>query len=64
MLKWTEHLLNNKASRRCFREEIQFYISVDFTEIGGVNYIADIMNNMDRGNEKYIFDELSKKDVK
>lgn len=38
--------------------------SVDFTEIGGVNYIADIMNNMDRGNEKYIFDELSKKDVK
>lgn len=39
-------------------------VSVDFTEIGGVNYIADIMNNMDRGNEKYIFDELSKKDVK
>ncbi|MBP1925754.1 flagellar motor switch protein FliG [Sedimentibacter acidaminivorans] len=39
-------------------------ISVDFTEVGGVNYIADIMNNMDRGNEKYIFDELSKKDVK
>lgn len=38
--------------------------SVDFTEIGGVNYIADIMNNMDRGNEKYIFDELSKKDAK
>lgn len=38
--------------------------SVDFTEIGGVNYIADIMNNMDRGNEKYIFDELNKKDVK
>lgn len=39
-------------------------VSVDFTEIGGVNYIADIMNNMDRSNEKYIFDELSKKDVK
>lgn len=39
-------------------------VSVDFTEIGGVNYIADIMNNMDRGNEKYIFDELNKKDIK
>ncbi|WMJ78596.1 MULTISPECIES: flagellar motor switch protein FliG [unclassified Sedimentibacter] len=39
-------------------------ISVDFTEIGGVNYVADVMNNMDRGNEKYIFDELSKKDAK
>jgi flagellar motor switch protein FliG len=38
--------------------------SVDFTEIGGVNYIADVMNNMDRSNEKYIFDELSKKDAK
>jgi len=39
-------------------------VSVDFTEIGGVNYVADIMNNMDRGNEKYIFDELNKKDAK
>lgn len=39
-------------------------ISVDFTEIGGVNYVADVMNNMDRGNEKYIFDELNKKDSK
>lgn len=39
-------------------------ISVDFTEIGGVNYVADVMNNMDRGNEKFIFDELNKKDTK
>ncbi len=37
-------------------------VSVDFTEIGGVNYIADVMNHMDRSNEKYIFDELAKKD--
>jgi flagellar motor switch protein FliG len=33
-------------------------------EIGGINYIADIMNHMDRSNEKYIFDELSRKDEK
>lgn len=39
-------------------------VSVDFTEIGGVNYVADVMNNMDRGNEKFIFDELNKKDAK
>lgn len=39
-------------------------ISVDYTEIGGINYVADVMNNMDRGNEKYIFDELNKKDPK
>lgn len=46
------------------RKKFNSIVSVDFTEIGGVNYIADIMNNMDRGNEKYIFDELSKKDAK
>ena len=25
-----------------------------------MDYIADVMNHMDRGNEKYIFDEMSK----
>ncbi|MDD2568463.1 MAG: flagellar motor switch protein FliG [Clostridia bacterium] len=39
-------------------------MSVDFMEFGGVNYIADIMNHMDRANEKYIFDELNQKDAK
>ena len=38
-------------------------MSLDFMEFGGVNYIADIMNNMDRANEKYIFDELAHKDA-
>jgi len=38
-------------------------MSLDFMELGGVNYIADIMNNMDRANEKYIFDELTHKDA-
>lgn len=37
-------------------------MSVDFMEIGGVNYIADVMNNIDRSNEKFIFDELNRKD--
>ena len=32
----------------------------DFTKIGGIDYIADVMNHMDRTNEKYIFDELGK----
>lgn len=35
--------------------------SVDMTEIGGVNYVADIMNHADRNTEKYIFDELGKR---
>jgi len=35
-------------------------VTVDMTEIGGVNYVADIMNHIDRTTEKYVFDELSK----
>ncbi len=37
-------------------------VSVDMTEIGGVNYVADIINHTDRTTEKHIFDELNKKD--
>lgn len=37
-------------------------ISLDMAEIGGVNYVAEIMNHTDRTTEKYIFEELSKKD--
>lgn len=37
-------------------------VSVDLVELGGVNYLADIMNHVDRGTEKHIFDELGVKD--
>lgn len=37
-------------------------VSVDQMEVGGVDYIADIMNNVDRGTEKFIFDELNSSD--
>lgn len=36
--------------------------SVDLMEVGGVHYIADIMNTVDRSTEKFIFDELSVRD--
>ncbi|MDD4565426.1 MAG: flagellar motor switch protein FliG [Eubacteriales bacterium] len=39
-------------------------VSVDLLEVGGINYIAEIINNIDRGTEKFIFDELSRKDPK
>lgn len=39
-------------------------VSMDFMEVGGVNYIADVMNHIDRSSEKYIFDELYKRDAK
>ncbi len=37
-------------------------VSTDFTTVGGIDYIADVMNNMDRSNEKFIFDEIEKED--
>ncbi|MCR4601840.1 MAG: flagellar motor switch protein FliG [Clostridia bacterium] len=37
-------------------------MSMDFAQAGGVDYIAEIMNNIDRSSEKLIFDQLSKKD--
>ncbi|QIB68370.1 flagellar motor switch protein FliG [Aminipila butyrica] len=39
-------------------------LSLDFAQVGGVDYIAEVMNSIDRSNEKYIFDELSKKDIR
>ena len=38
--------------------------SMDFMEVGGINYIAEVMNQVDRSSEKYIFDELYKRDAK
>ncbi|MEG2813225.1 MAG: flagellar motor switch protein FliG [Oscillospiraceae bacterium] len=49
---------------RLLEAKFSTFMSVDLMEVGGVNYIADIMNHIDRSNEKYIFDELSKKDQK
>lgn len=37
-------------------------LSTDYTRIGGIDFIADVMNNIDRSNERYIFDELGQKD--
>lgn len=38
-------------------------LSVDFTQFGGVDYAADVMNNIDRGSEKEIFDELNRRNA-
>jgi len=49
---------------RILEKKFQSVLSFDLLEVGGINYIAEIMNNIDRGTEKYIFDELSKTDHK
>lgn len=47
---------------RVIEKKMANVVSVDLMEIGGVHYVADIMNNVDRGVEKFIFDELTNKD--
>lgn len=37
-------------------------VSSDQMEVGGITYVADIMNHVDRSTEKGIFDKLSQKD--
>ena len=34
--------------------------SEDNMNLGGIDYVADVMNHVDRGNEKQIFDEMDK----
>lgn len=44
------------------RKKFDNILTTDYTIIGGVDYIADVMNHMDRSNEKAIFDEMGKDD--
>lgn len=47
---------------RTLEKKFASIVSVDLMELGGVNYLADIMNHVDRSTEKHIFDELGVKD--
>lgn len=38
------------------RNRFDNILTTDFTSVGGIDYVADVMNHMDRSNEKYIFD--------
>ncbi|MCL1831800.1 MAG: flagellar motor switch protein FliG [Oscillospiraceae bacterium] len=38
--------------------------TMDSMEVGGISYVADVLNNVDRATEKFIFDELIQKDPK
>jgi flagellar motor switch protein FliG len=53
-----------KQVENILEKKIESVVSVDLLEVGGINYIAEIMNSVDRATEKYIFDELSKTDAK
>lgn len=49
-----------KIVEKQLRSRFDSILTTDFTSIGGIDYIADVMNHMDRSNEKYIFDEMGK----
>ena len=51
-----------KAIEETLSRKFSSLISMDLAEVGGVNYIADVLNHVDRGTEKYIFDELAVRD--
>lgn len=51
-----------KEVERTLEKKFSTIVSVDFTEIGGINYMAEILNSVDRATEKYILEELSKKE--
>jgi flagellar motor switch protein FliG len=50
-----------KAVEATLERKFASMVSMDLTEVGGINYVADVLNKVDRGTEKFIFDELSAK---
>lgn len=40
------------------RKQLDNILTTDYTTVGGIDYVADIMNHMDRSNEKFIFDRM------
>ena len=54
MIKLVENTLEKRFSA---------IVTSDQVEVGGVPYIAEIMNRVDRSTEKFIFDELAEKDA-
>ena len=51
-----------KIVESSLKKRFENVLTTDFTTVGGIDYIADIMNHMDRSNEKFIFDELGQVD--
>ncbi len=50
-----------KVLEKTLESKLSTMISVDSQEIGGINFVADIMNRVERNVEKHVFDELKNK---
>lgn len=53
-----------KDVERMIERKLSMGESMDFTEIGGIKYMAEILNSVDRSTEKFILEELGKRDPK
>lgn len=51
-----------KVVEETFEKQFEFVLNLDYTKVGGVDYVADIMNHIDRSNEKSILGELDRID--
>ena len=45
------------------KKKFSGFLTTGHTVVGGIDYVAEVMNNMNRGNEKLIFDEMGRKDA-
>ena len=50
-----------KIAEEVLEKKIGSSSSEETMEVGGLNYIADVMNHVDRSTERDIFDELNMK---
>lgn len=53
-----------KSLEETLERRFAMLVTTGDMEVGGINYIADVMNKVDRSTEKFIFDELSMRDPK
>ncbi len=53
-----------KSIEAALEKKFASLVTMDSMEVGGINYAAEVMNNVDRATEKYIFDELTARDQK
>ncbi|MGN0657134.1 MAG: flagellar motor switch protein FliG [Ruminiclostridium sp.] len=53
-----------KSVEATLEKKFSNLVTTESMEVGGINYIADVLNKVERSTEKFIFDELNMRDPK
>ena len=53
-----------KSIEATLEKKFSNLVTTESMEVGGINYIADVLNKVERSTEKFIFDELNMRDPK